>query len=316
MKKVMITSRSFGSVSREPIEVLEKAGLEITHLGDAFNQEVFEEKIKDYDALIIGAHPFPRAVMQKCTHLKIIAKHGAGLDNIDLNAARDLGITVTNVPAMNANAVADLAFGHMLNLARGISICNNLVKEGHWKTFIGVDVYGKTLGLLGFGAIAKNVARRARGFSMKVLTYDPFVQEVPEEFKGFVELVDLETILEGSDFLSIHVPLTKETRNLLNYEHLSTMKTEAFLINTGRGGIVEEGDLFRILQEGKLQGAALDVLDIEPVKKDHPLMSLENVIITPHIGMYSKEAINAVSVACAENVANQSQHKDLKFVVV
>ena len=316
MKKVMITSRSFGSVSDDPFQALEKGNLLHTMVGKGFDQETFEKNILEYDALIIGAHPFPKEVMEKCKNLKIIAKHGAGLDNIDLEAARALGIKVTNAPALNANAVADLAFGHILNVARGITACNNLVKKGQWKTYIGVDVFNKTLGILGFGAIAKNVARRAKGFSMKVLAYDPYIVEVPEEFKDYVELADLDSVIRKSDFLTIHMPLTEDTRNFLNYERLSMMKEEAFLINTGRGGIVNEEDLFRVLTEKKIKGAALDVTEVEPIREGHPLLTLENVIITPHIGMYSKEAINAVSLTCAENVAHYFLGEKMNFEVV
>jgi len=316
MKKVMITSRSFGSVSDDAFQALEKGNLLHTMAGNGFDQEAFEKNILEYDALIIGAHPFPKEVMEKCKNLKIIAKHGAGLDNIDLEAARALGIKVTNAPALNANAVADLAFGHILNVARGITACNNLVKKGQWKTYIGVDVFNKTLGILGFGAIAKNVARRAKGFSMKVLAYDPYIVEVPEEFKDYVELADLDSVIRKSDFLTIHMPLTEDTRNFLNYERLSQMKEEAFLINTGRGGIVNEEDLFRVLTEKKIKGAALDVTEVEPIREGHPLLTLDNVIITPHIGMYSKEAINAVSLTCAENVAHYFLGEKMNFEVV
>lgn len=316
MKKVMITSRSFGSVSDDAFQALEKGNLLHTMAGNGFDQEAFEKNILEYDALIIGAHPFPKEVMEKCKNLKIIAKHGAGLDNIDLEAARALGIKVTNAPALNANAVADLAFGHILNVARGITACNNLVKKGQWKTYIGVDVFNKTLGILGFGAIAKNVARRAKGFSMKVLAYDPYIVEVPEEFKDYVELADLDSVIRKSDFLTIHMPLTEDTRNFLNYERLSQMKEEAFLINTGRGGIVNEEDLYRVLTEKKIKGAALDVTEVEPIREGHPLLTLENVIITPHIGMYSKEAINAVSLTCAENVAHYFLGEKMNFEVV
>lgn len=316
MKKVLITSRSFGSTSPRPMEILEEAGFEITHMGADFNQERFEEAVSAYDALIIGAHPFPRTVMARCKNLKIIAKHGAGLDNIDLEASKDLGIKVTNVPAMNANAVADLAFGHMLNLSRGISRCDAKVRQGEWKTFVGTDVHGKVLGLLGFGAIAKNVAKRATGFDMKVLAYDPFVNAVPEGLADHVELVGLDRVLEESDFLSIHIPLNKETRYLLDEKALRRMKRGAYLINTGRGGIVQEADLFHVLKEGHLAGAAMDVAEQEPINKDNPLLTLENVVVTPHIGMYSLEAINAVSVVCAENVARMAQGIPLEFEIV
>uniref|UniRef100_UPI00271530EE NAD(P)-dependent oxidoreductase n=1 Tax=Anaerotignum sp. TaxID=2039241 RepID=UPI00271530EE len=194
MKKVLVTSRSFGKTSPKPFEVLEKAGIEYTLMGSDFDENKFKEVIPQYDGLIIGAHPFYPLDMERCKNLKIIAKHGAGLDNIYLEDAKRLGICVTNVPAMNANAVADLAFGHILNISRGISITNERVHNGEWKTFIGKDVFEKNLGLIGFGSIAKNVARRAKGFSMKVLVYDPFITEIPEEFQDFVTLTDLDTL--------------------------------------------------------------------------------------------------------------------------
>jgi D-3-phosphoglycerate dehydrogenase len=316
MYKVLVTSRSFGNASHSPIEILEEAGLDYTLMGADFNQEAFEEAVQEYDALVIGAHPFDAEVMKKCAKMKIICKHGAGLDNIDLEVAKALGIRVTNVPAMNSDAVADLAFGHILNLSRGISLCDRRVHNHEWKTFVGRDVCRKSLGLVGFGAIAKNVARRARGFDMKVFAYDPFLKTVPEEFQSFVELVDFETLLTSSHVISIHVPLTEETRNLFNRDTMSRMRPDALLVNTGRGGIINEKDLYDALTAGTILGAALDVTSVEPIEKDNPLLTLDNVVVTPHIGMYSLEAINAVSVVCAENVVKMYQGTEPNFVVV
>jgi len=316
MKKVLITSRSFGKVSDEPLNILKDAGLDVTLMGTNFDEEKFKEVIPEYDALIIGAHKFYSEDMKRCPNLKIIAKHGAGLDNINLEDAKELGITVTNVPAMNSNAVADLAFGHILNICRGISYGNAKVHNGEWKTYTGRDVYKKTLGLIGFGAIAKNVARRASGFSMDVLAYDPFVKEVPEEFKDYVKLVDFDTVVKNSDIISIHVPLTEETRNMFNKETIYSMKKEAYLVNTGRGGIINEADLYDCMKAGHLGGAALDVVEKEPIEKDNPLLTLENVVITPHMGMYSVEAINAVSMVCAKNVVKKLQGETPDYVVV
>lgn len=316
MKKVLVTSRSFGKTSPKPFEVLEAAGIEYTLMGADFDQEKFKKVIHEYDALIIGAHPFYPEDMQRCKNLKIIAKHGAGLDNIYLDDAKKLGIRVTNVPAMNANAVADLAFAHILNISRGISITNERVHKGEWKTFIGKDVFEKTLGLIGFGAIAKNVARRAKGFSMQVLVYDPFITEVPEEFKDFVTLADLDTVTEESDIISIHVPLTDSTKYLFNKERIMKMKKEAYLVNTGRGGIIHEQDLYECMKNGHLGGCAVDVTEQEPIEKDSPLLELENFVVTAHIGMYSMEAINAVSVVCAENVAKMLNGEEPRFIIV
>lgn len=316
MKKVLVTSRSFGKVSTEPMDLLQQAGLEVTLLGTDYTDEKFNEVIADYDALIIGAHPFPTEIMEKCKKLQIIAKHGAGLDNIVLPAAKEQNITVTNVPAMNSNAVADMTLAHMLNICRNLSVCADQVKQGKWATRVGRDMFGKTLGLIGFGAIAKNVARRVQGFSMKVIAYDPYVTEVPEEFASFVRLGTLDEVMEGGDFVSIHVPLTNETRDMFNYDSMLRMKSGAFLINMGRGGIINEADLYKVLKEGHLGGAAMDVTEFEPIQKDNPLLTLENCVITPHIGMYSFEAINAVSVACAKNVVKKLSGETPDYVVV
>ncbi len=316
MKKVLITSRSFGKTSPKPFEVLESGGITYTLMGEDFNEEKFKEVIPQYDGLIIGAHPFYPEDMARCSHLKIIAKHGAGLDNIYLEDAARQGICVTNVPAMNANAVADLAFAHILNISRGVSITNERIHNGEWKTFIGKDVFEKTLGLIGFGAIAKNVARRAQGFSMKVLVFDPYVTEVPEEFQDFVTLADLETVTENSDIISIHVPLTESTKYLFDKERILKMKKEAYLINTGRGGIIHEQDLYKCMKNGHLAGCAVDVTEHEPIEKDSPLLELENFVVTAHIGMYSIEAISAVSVVCAENVAKVLNGEEPRFKIV
>lgn len=311
--KVLVTSRSFGQAGEEALLILKDAGIEVTRLVDNYTDEKFAECISDYDALIIGSHKFPAELMEHCKHLQIIAKHGAGLDNIDLEAAKRLGIMVTNVPAANANAVADLTVAHMLNLCRGVSVSAQQVQEGKWKIYMGCDMYAKTLGLIGFGNIARNVARRARGFSMKIIAYDPYIQEVPEEFRDYVELASLDEVTKKSDFVSVHVPLTKETYGMFDRNRIAAMKHGAFLINTSRGGIVNEAALFEACKCGKLGGAALDVVEREPICADNPLLTLKNVIITPHIGMYSVEAVNAISVICSQNVANKLCEKSFSI---
>ena len=316
MKKVLITSRSFGRISDQPMSILKNAGFEVVRMDQGFDQEVFNASIVDYDALIIGAHPFPPEVMEKCSKLKIICKHGVGLDNIPLEKAKELGIAVSNTPGTNSNAVADLAFGIMLSLARRIGEANALVLDHQWKTVIGVDVYAKTLGLIGFGAIAKNVARRAAGFSMKVLVYDPFVKEIPDEFRSYVELCSFDQVIENSDFVSIHVPLTDETRGLFSLTEMKRMKKTSFLINTSRGGIVDEKDLYEAVSTGIIAGAGTDVPVKEPMEDDNPLRILPNMVITPHIGMYSKEAVEAISLICANNAVAACEGKEIVHRVV
>lgn len=315
MKRVLVTSRSFGKVSNAPIEVLQKSGVEVVMMGADFNEERFKQIIPEFDALIIGAHKFFPEDMARCQKLQIICKHGAGLDNIFLNEASTQGICVTNVPAMNSNAVADLTIAHMLNLCRGVSISNNAVKSGRWESYIGVDMHSKTLGMIGFGAIAKNVARRAKGFSMQLLVYDPYIEEIPDEFKEYCSLASFEELLLKSDFVSIHVPLTENTKDMFNKESMLNMKKGAFLINTSRGGIINELDLYNAISSGHLAGAALDVTKSEPIESDNPLLALDNVIITPHIGMYSVEALNAVSMVCAENVVKKLSGQIPDYIV-
>jgi len=313
-KKVLITSRSFGQVSEEPLNILKENGIEVDFQNDEYNEEKFQSIIGNYDALIIGAHEFSSKAMEKAKKLKIICKHGAGLDNINLEAARKYNIRVTNVPATNSNAVADLAFGLMLDVARKISFAASRVKDGLWERVIGTDVCYKTLGVIGFGAIGKNVAKRAGGFGMKVLAYDPYVTDLPDGFPH-VSLVTFEDIIKHSDFISVHVPLNDATRNLIGREQMEMMKKGSFIINTSRGGIVNEEALYEYLKNGHLAGAGLDVTEKEP-PTDSPLLTLDNVTVVPHIGMYSKEAINAVSVICARNVVKMFNNEQPDHIVV
>jgi D-3-phosphoglycerate dehydrogenase len=314
MKKVLITSRSFGKVSNAPGEILCQAGIEVVEMQGEYDEDAFISLLKECDALIIGAHQLTERAIVSAPKLKLVCKHGAGLDNIDLELAKKYGLTVTNVPGTNSNAVADLTFALMLDVARKVSYGAATVKQGQWNKIIGTDVCGKTLGLIGFGAIASNVAKRAKGFQMKVLAYDPFVKAVPEEL-SFVELVSFEQVVAGCDFLSVHVPLNRDTKGLVNQDIMSRMKKGSFIVNTSRGGIVDEAALYDAVASGHIAGAGLDVTEQEPPHRN-PLLTLDNVTIVPHIGMYSVEAINAVSQICAENVAAFAAGKEVRFKVV
>jgi len=300
--KVLVTSRSFGQVSEEPIKLLEQNNCSIDFKKESglYGEEDFLKVIGEYDAVIVGADHMTAKVIEAGKKLKIICKHGAGVDNIDCEKAKEMGIPVTNVPATNSDAVADFAFGLILNIARKISANAFEVKRGKWNKDIGVDVCKKTLGIIGCGAIGRRVAKRGQGFDMRVLGYDPYVKESAN--LSNIELVDLETLIKESDFISIHVPLTPDTRNLISSKEMHQMKKGAFIINTARGGIVDENALYQFLTNGHLGGAALDVTEQEPIQSDSPLLKLDNVIITSHIASYSKESLNAVSMACAKNI--------------
>lgn len=314
--KLLITSRSFGRVSERPVEILRDAGFEMDFFNDEFNINKFNEIVPGYEALIIGGHKLSVSALEQCGNMRIICKHGAGIDNIPIDTAKKMGIKVCNAPGTNANAVADLTLGLIIDLCRKISYGAEKVKKGEWGKTIGTDVYGKTLGLMGFGAIAKNVARRARGFNMKVLAYDPFVFQIEDEFNGYVSLADKDEVLKKSDIVSLHLPLNENTKYIIDKEDLDIMKKGAFLINTSRGGVVREAAVAEALKIGRLAGAAFDVLEEEPLRGDNPLTECDNVIITPHMGMYSKEAIDAVSIICAQNIADEITGKDLKHRIV
>ena len=300
-KKVLITSRSFGKLSSEPMDILREAGFEAENMGLDFDPVRFEQVLPECDALIIGAHALEPELLDRCPRLKIICKHGVGLDNIPLEKARSLGIAVTNTPGTNSEAVADLAFGLMLDVSRSITRSAAHVRAGMGGQDVGVDVFGKTLGLMGFGRIAQAVARRATGFNMKVLAYDPYVSVAPAGLE-YVALKDRDDVIRECDILSMHLPLTQQTQDFIGEREIALMKDGAILVNTARGGVVNEDALCAALKAGKLRGAGLDVTKREPTPKDDPLLQFENVVITNHIGMYSREAITAVSLLCAEAV--------------
>ena len=304
--KCLVTSRSFGKLSDIPKNILTDNGFEIRYYNDKYEEDGFIEALKDCDALIIGAHEFSEKALKAASEdkLKVVIKHGTGMDNINIPLCEQYGVHADNVPAVNGNAVADLAFTHILNAARKVHMAANNVLNGEWKTVTGVDVYKKTLGLVGFGGIAKNVARRAKGFDMKVLAYDLYVTEVPEEFKEYVTLTDLETVLTQSDIISIHVPLNDSTRNLIDKDEIAKMKKGVIIVNTSRGGILNEDALYDGLVSGQVMSAGLDVMEKEPMDPDNKLAKLPNVTITPHMGMYSFEAINAVSSIAAQKVVD------------
>ena len=289
--KVLVTSRSFGKAENRSVEILKKANMQV----DYTDANSFEAKIPNYDALIIGAHNFSPELMNLCSKLKVICKHGAELDNIPLDKAKEMGIKVFNVPGVNTERVADLTFGLLLDISRQISYTNKIVHLGKWQT-----------------AIGKSVAQRATGFKMNIIAFDPYISnsKLEKEFE-YISLCSLDSVLQESDFLSIHVPLTEETKNLLSEKNLLKMKKGSYIINTAKGEVIDENALYKLLKSGHLSGAAMDVCTIEPIPPFHPLLELDNVVITPHIGVYTKEAISEVSLTCAKYIVETLTHINL-----
>jgi D-3-phosphoglycerate dehydrogenase len=249
--------------------------------------------VQDVDGLIAGLDEIDAAVIQAAPALKIIARYGVGVDRVDLSAATRQGVIVTNTPGANSAAVAELAIGMLLALARKLCLADRAVHNGEWPRLSGTGLHGKTAGLVGLGAIGRLVASRLAAFGCQVLAYDPYVgSDVSASCQA--SLVSLDELLERSDFVSLHVPVTPETRGLVNASFLRRMKPGALLINTARGELVDEADLFDALQQGSLAGAGLDCFTQEPPAAGHPLLNLPNVLLTPHSGSHTDEATSAM----------------------
>lgn len=282
----------------------------------AIDREELLRIIGDYDALIVRSRTRVTAeVLDRAARLKVIGRAGIGVDNIDVPRATRLGILVLNAPAGNSISAAELTFALLLALARGIPRADRSVREGRWeRSQKGVECHGKTLGLVGCGRIGAEVARRARAFGMRVVAYDPYLS--PERAREVgAELVTLPDLLEESDFVSIHAPLTEETRGLIGRAELARMKRSAFLLNMARGGIVDEAELAEGLRKKTIAGAALDVFEMEPPPRDHPLLALENVILTPHLGAATSEAQRSVGIEICRAVRDALLHGDLRTAV-
>ncbi len=237
-------------------------------------------------------------------NLRIIVRAGVGVDNIDLKACTERGIVVMNTPDANTVSTAEHAFALMLALARSIPQADASMRAGLWerKKFMGIQLQGRTLGIIGFGRVGRALAERARAFGMNEVAYDPFVPEKLARHLGLKLVPRLEDLLEQADFVSLHAQITPETQGIINANTIAHMKTGAYLINTARGKLVVAADVAEALKSGKLAGAAFDVYDVEPPTPDNPLLGLPNVIYTPHLGASTMAAQNAVAEHAAEAV--------------
>ena len=257
----------------------------------------------DGEGIIIMYAPMTRRVMQTLKHCKIIARYGVGVDSIDLQAAADLGIIVSNVPDYGTHEVSDHALAMMLCLTRKVAMASSLVKAGQWDFRLMHPIHRhqvQTIGIIGLGRIGGAMAHKTHALGMKVIAHDPLVKasRVPD----YVTLVSLEELLAQSDVVSVHCPLSESTRNLLDEQKLGLMKPSAYLINTARGSIVDEVALEKMLAEKRLAGAALDVLSCEPGTTDHPLFKYENFLCTPHMAWHSEESAKELKRKAAEEV--------------
>ncbi|WP_144675852.1 phosphoglycerate dehydrogenase [Desulfitobacterium sp. LBE] len=312
---VLSTSPTFTKYSPQAAGILEKKGCRLVMIppNGLREREDFKAVLAEAHVWVVGINKVYAEDLEAAPNLKLIIKHGTGVDSIDLKAAAARGITVANAPGTNANSVADLAFGFMLSLARQIVSADKRTRDGFWGTVMGKDVYGKTLGVLGLGQIGKGVIRRASGFDMNILGYD-LVHDSQFEKEYRVRAATLEEIMSEADYISVHLPLLESTKNIIDRSLLEKMRPTAFLINTSRGGVVDETALYDLLKEKRIAGAALDVFATEPPRQS-PFFELDNVIVAPHMGAYTEGAMGAVSEIVAESIVRVLAGKEPLSVI-
>jgi D-3-phosphoglycerate dehydrogenase len=302
MTKILVTPRSFGKHSDDAMNLLESKGFEVTlnPYGRILTEEEMIKEIEDVEGIIVGVDPLNAEVLSHAKNLKAISKYGVGTDNIDLNYCKEHNIPVTITNNANSDSVADFAFTLMLAVARRVVEVDKACRQSDWGKKTSIGVYQKTIGVVGTGAIGKGVIRRAKGFDMKVLAYDLYKDEVFAEENG-VEYVELDQLLKQSDFISLHLPATKETQNLIDKEALDMMKETAVLVNTARGDLVDEDALFDALKSKKIWGAGLDVFKQEP-PANKELLELDNIVVGAHSAASTVDAVDKMSEIAAVNI--------------
>jgi len=315
MAKVLITTVPFGDKNRLPLELLENAGIEylINPLGKKLTEAELADMVSDFDAIIAGTEPITQHVMERATNLKMISRVGIGLDSVDLIAARDKGIVVSYTPDAPAPAVAELTLGLMLGLLRSTHVSNLQMHNGEWHRYFGRRLAEVTIGIVGVGRVGTRVLRRTKGFGTPKLLVNDLMPnlELNREFK--LEWVTKSEIYEEADIISLHLPLTHLTKNMLQKEHLLAMKPDAIIINTSRGGIINENDLYQVMKGGHLSGAAIDVFEHEPYTG--PLREIERILLTAHMGSMSVDCRTRMEIEATEEAVRFLQGNALQSQV-
>ena len=311
MKKWKAFINEVCDVTEKTHKILEDSGCEVIlgrdmykYANQPYSENELAELAREVDALMGASRdPYSKLVMENAKNLKVIAKYGIGVENIDLPTAKELGITVTNTPVPeNYSAVAEHVVGLMLCLTKKIKFLDAHLKGGGWRS---TDTYtpllvGKTVGIIGLGRIGSRICELLRSWKIKLIGYDPYIsQEKAEELR--IKLIDFITLLQTSDVVIVQAALTEETRKMIGLEQLRMMKSTSYMINTSRGGLIDEDALYIALTKGWIAGAALDVFDPEPPTKDNPLLTLDNTILTPHNAGWSDEINYAICLAATEN---------------
>lgn len=314
--KILVTPTSLQPGKNEPALAPLRAfadELVFNDTGKPLSEDDLIPLLQGCDGIVAGLDSITRKVMEACPDLKVISRYGAGYDRVDIAAAKELGIKVTNTPGVNAQAVGELAFGLILSLARKIPYLNKETQSGSWVRSTGMELHGKTLGILGLGAIGKVVAACAKGFGMTVLAYDPYINE--EYCKNNqIESVSFTELMSRSNVVSLHLPLLESTHHMIDAEALQLLPDGAILVNASRGGIIDEDAAYDALKSGKLSGLGLDAFEVEP-PIGSKLFELDNVIATPHTGAHTKEATDNMANASVKNLIDLLTGQDCPYIV-
>jgi len=301
----------------DAIELLRREGEVVGNpYGRALSSNELRENLREVDAALLGNDVCDANVLNAASRLKVVSRHGIGIDSIDLKAATENGIVVANTPRVNTTAVAEHAIALMLAILRKIPDADLSLKSNRWEglRFVGEELAGKKLGIIGLGAIGKEVAKRVKAFGIDIL-YTDNVRDTNLESALGLSFVPLYSLLRESDVISIHVPLLPDTKGLIGRKEIALMKKGTYIVNTARGGIVDSDALAEALRSGRIAGAALDVFDTEPPDFSSPLFSVERIIMTPHIGAYTVEAIRRMDCIAAENIAKVLHGEIPEYVV-
>lgn len=313
---VLATPRSFAKQDPEPLKLLERHGCRVIRLpkdGGELRPQLMEY-LPEADGIIAGLEPYDAELLSRGVKLRVISRYGVGVDNIDLGLAGARGIAVTNTPGANSDSVADLAMALMLCSARQVCLMNKRLCAGqNEKPVSGVEMWKKTLGVVGTGRIGRGVIERAGGFRMKVLAYDACPdQDFISRHQG--KYVDLDTLFSQSDFITLHTPLNAETENMVDARRIGMMKKRAVLVNTARGGLIDEGALYSALKQGVIGAAALDACQVEPACGSK-LAELDNCILTPHAGAATIEAGHNMGMMAAQNLLDILEKGSSPYIV-
>jgi len=315
MNKVLITTVPFGEKNRLPLEQLETAGIEylINPLNKKLTENELADMIADFDVIIAGTESISNYVMERASKLKMISRVGIGLDSVDLLAAERRGIKVSYTPDAPAPAVAELTVGLLITLLRSVQLSNIEMHKGLWKRYFGRRIANTTIGVIGLGRVGERVLNRVTAFGTPRLLINDILPNSDLDRKFKLEWVDKETIYKESDVVTLHVPLTKATKNMVAKKQLEMMKSDAIIINTSRGGIINEDDLYDVMQAGHLSGAAIDVFEQEPY--DGKLNKIDRCLLTAHMGSMSIDCRTRMEIEATEEAIRFLTNQPLRSVV-